>query len=55
MGDSKLLPTVTGAFFFFPEPTIPPGPRHKLLFSITTCVFLPVQLIDVKLLLRRYK
>lgn len=54
-GDTKLSPTVTGAFFFFSEPTIPPGPRHKLLFSITTCVFLPMQLIDVKLLLQRYK
>jgi len=39
----------------FPEPTVPPGPHYKLLFSITTCVLLPMQLIDVKLQQHWYK
>lgn len=40
---------------FLSQPTIPPGPHYKLLFSITTCVLLPMQLIDVELQQHRYK
>lgn len=39
----------------FSEPTVPPGPHYKLLFSITTCVLFPMQLIDVKLQQHWYK
>jgi len=39
----------------FSESTVPPGPHYKLLFSITTCVLLPMQLIDVKLQQHWYK